>query len=178
MEQIQPVFGLTHSAETISAMLSLNTHDIDSRFPIQTVSTGLPFIMVPLTSLVAVKHATLRHDLYKKFIHLADANAIFFFCSETYDPSHQINARMFADELGVTEDPATGSANGCLAAYLTANQYFGTSMINIRVEQGYEIQRPSVLHLNAQKNETSYQILVGGQVIYVARGELYHNQEL
>ena len=52
---------------------------------------------------------------------------------------------MFAPGLGVSEDPATGSANGCLAGYLVEHRYFGTDYIDVQVEQGYEIGRPSLL---------------------------------
>jgi trans-2,3-dihydro-3-hydroxyanthranilate isomerase len=79
--------------------------------------------------------------------------------------------RVFADYFGVPEDPATGSANGCLAAYLVEYSYFGKESFNLRVEQGYEIGRPSLLLLKAQKNDGEIQVSVGGKVIMVARGE-------
>ncbi len=90
----------------------------------------------------------------------------------TFAANHQINARMFGDEYGVAEDPATGSANGCLAGYLVEHQYFGSREIDVRVEQGYEIARPSVLHLRARKNGEEIEVHVGGKVIPMARGEL------
>ncbi|GAC1457444.1 MAG: hypothetical protein NVS2B14_06760 [Chamaesiphon sp.] len=78
---------------------------------------------------------------------------------------------MFADYLGIPEDPATGSANGCLAGYLLQNSYFGESAINLRVEQGYEIGRPSLLLLKAYKNKEGISVSVGGKVVMVAQGE-------
>jgi trans-2,3-dihydro-3-hydroxyanthranilate isomerase len=78
---------------------------------------------------------------------------------------------VFADYLGVPEDPATGSANGCLAGYLVKYSYFGEEPINLRVEQGYEIGRPSLLLLKAQKKDGEIEVFVGGKVIMVARGE-------
>jgi trans-2,3-dihydro-3-hydroxyanthranilate isomerase len=77
---------------------------------------------------------------------------------------------VFADYLGIPEDPATGSANGCLAGYLVQNSYFGEAPINLRVEQGYEIGRPSLLLLKAQQNGGEIDVSVGGKVILVARG--------
>jgi trans-2,3-dihydro-3-hydroxyanthranilate isomerase len=79
--------------------------------------------------------------------------------------------RVFADYLGVPEDPATGSANGCLAGYLVHYSYFGEESINLRVEQGYEIGRPSLLLLKAQKERCRIEVFVGGKVIMVAKGE-------
>jgi len=83
-----------------------------------------------------------------------------------------LNVRFFADYLGVPEDPATGSANGCLAAYLVKHDYFNKNNINVRVEQGYEIGRRSLLLLRAEKKEGKYYVAVGGKVIMVAKGKL------
>ena len=85
---------------------------MDDRFPVQEVSTGLPFFIVPIKSLEAVKKAKLNQDEYYSFIEQTSAKAILFFCPEAYEKEHDLNARMFADYLGVPEDPATGSANG------------------------------------------------------------------
>ena len=79
--------------------------------------------------------------------------------------------RVFCDYVGIPEDPATGSANGCLAGYLVEHGYFGKNQIDIRVEQGYEIGRPSLLLLQAEKNNTGIDVNVGGKVILVAQGE-------
>ena len=77
----------------------------------------------------------------------------------------------FADSYGVPEDPATGSANGCLAGYLVKHRYFGKSQVNIRVEQGYEVGRPSLLFLRADEKEEGINVHVGGKVVKVANGE-------
>jgi trans-2,3-dihydro-3-hydroxyanthranilate isomerase len=100
------------------------------------------------------------------------AKEIFIFCPETHHPENQLCARMFAPALGITEDPATGSANGCLAGYLSHYRYFGSDQVNIRVEQGYEIDRPSLLLLKAEKIGDLIQVEVGGNVIKVAEGIL------
>jgi trans-2,3-dihydro-3-hydroxyanthranilate isomerase len=83
-----------------------------------------------------------------------------------------LNVRFFADYYGVPEDPATGSANGCLAGYLVKHRYFGKDQINIRVEQGYEIGRPSLLLLKAEGKEEKIDVHVGGTVVMIAKGEL------
>jgi trans-2,3-dihydro-3-hydroxyanthranilate isomerase len=79
---------------------------------------------------------------------------------------------MFANDLGVPEDPATGSAAGCLAAYLLEHSYLGTDAVDVRVEQGYEIGRPSLLYLKAERAGDEIMVDVGGKVQMVARGEL------
>lgn len=172
MKQIQPVFGQTRTAAEVASALNLQEADFDTRFPIQEVSTGLPFLLVPLKGLDAVKRARVNLDLLKGLIAPLDAKMIFVFSSETYHPENQFNARMFGDEYGVVEDPATGSANGCLAGYLVKHKYWGKSEIDIRVEQGYEIKRKSLLFLRATDDGNSIDVRVGGQVFLAARGEL------
>jgi trans-2,3-dihydro-3-hydroxyanthranilate isomerase len=76
---------------------------------------------------------------------------------------------VFAPHYGVLEDPATGSSNGCLAGYLTHYGDRDEDSIDLRVEQGYEMDRPSLLHLRADASGT---VEVGGKVVSVARGEL------
>jgi len=100
------------------------------------------------------------------------AKNILVFAPETYSTDNQLNARVFTDYLGIPEDPATGSANGCLAGYLVKYRYFGSPQVQVRVEQGYEMGRPSLLLLDAREENGSIHIRVGGRVILVAKGEL------
>lgn len=171
MKQIPPEFYQIFDPKQISTVLSLDKHDIDDRFPIQEVSTGLPFIIVPLKSLDAVKRASIARDPYYTLIKNTRAKALLVFCAEPYNNHHDLNVRVFVDYYGIPEDPATGSANGCLAGYLVKNSYFGKDHIDISVEQGYEIGRPSLLLLKAEK-KAEIDIWVGGKVILIARGKL------
>ncbi len=171
MQQKTPRFGPVFDRARIARVLSIDQTDIDSRLPIQEVSTGLPFIIVPLRRLAAVKKARTDRDAYFKLVKTTQAKGILLFCPETYEKENDLNARMFADWYDVPEDPATGSANGCLAAWLTKYRYFGTSTINIRVEQGYEIGRPSLLLLRTESVRRAIQVHVGGRVKLVAQGE-------
>lgn len=172
MKQIQPRFGQTRTPAQVAPLLGLAESDFDTRFPIQDVSTGLPFLLIPLRGMDAVRRARVNLSLLKEFIASLDAKMLFIFSPETYSADHQINARMFGDEFGVVEDPATGSANGCLAAYLVKYRYLGSNEINVQVEQGYEIKRPSILRLRASERDSVYDINVGGKVFMVAKGEL------
>ncbi|MFO8192439.1 MAG: PhzF family phenazine biosynthesis protein [Bacillota bacterium] len=174
MRQVPPRFGLTFSAREAAVALNVEQEEIDERFPIEEVSTGLPFIIVPLKTLAAVRRCRIDRVGYLQLIDRAEAKSIYVFAAETYQPNNDLNARMFDDFHGIAEDPATGSAAGCLAAYLVKNKYYGEQKVTVRVEQGYEIKRPSILLLEAEKEEKSGQIsiLVGGRVVTVARGEL------
>ena len=170
MRQINPEFGQRLTPADIAPVLGLDPTNIDERFPIEEVSTGLPFVVVPLKNLDAVRRATPIRDRYMALVERLDAKALFVFSAETYAAEHDLNARMFGDFYGVPEDPATGSANGCLAGYLVKHQYFGTANIDIQVEQGYEIKRPSLLYLQASQRAEGIEVNVGGKVIKVAEG--------
>jgi len=171
MKQIEPTFGQTIEPEQISQVLGINTGDINERFPIQEVSTGMFFIIVPLETLDAVKRAKIDKDKYFKLIENRQAKAILVFCPETYSKENDLNVRVFVDCYGIPEDPATGSGNGCLAGYLVKHRYFGKDQIDIRTEQGYEIGRPSLLYLRAKDTKGQIDISVGGKVVMVAQGE-------
>ncbi len=128
--------------------------------------------MVPLKTLDALKRARISRDRYFEFIKDTQAKTILIFCPETYKKENDLNVRFFADYYGVPEDPATGSGNGCLAGYLVKHRYFGKDRIDIRVEQGYEIGRPSLLLLKAEKKGEEIDVYVGGKVVMVAKGEI------
>ena len=176
MTQQQPQFGTVFKRKKIAKILSLLPDEIDNDFPIQEVSTGLPFIMVPLKTMKSVKRAQVKVKRFKKLLAetetMLGADALFVFCPHTEDPDNDIHARCFVHLHGIPEDPATGSANGNFAAYLVKHHYYGGTLIDIRVEQGYEIQRPSLLHLRASEDDGQFDIRVGGHVQLVARGEL------
>lgn len=172
MKQLHPIFGQVFDADSISQVLSLDASDIDDRFPLQDVSTGVPCIIVPLKKLEALKRARISRNKYYEFIREIQAKGLLIFCPETYNRENDLNVRFFADYYGVPEDPATGSANGCLAGYLVKHRYFGEDRINIRVEQGYEIGRPSLLLLKAEDREGKIDVHVGGKVVMIAKGEL------
>jgi trans-2,3-dihydro-3-hydroxyanthranilate isomerase len=82
------------------------------------------------------------------------------------------NVRLFVDLLGILECSATGSANGCLAGYLCQYKYFGKDKIDVRVEQGYEIMRPSLLRLKAERQKERINVHIGGHANLVATGKL------
>ena len=171
MRQNPPTFGQVLDPAAIAPVLNLDPSAIDDRTPIQEVSTGVPFIIVPLKNLAALQQCRVDRDRLEALVAPLQAKEIFVFCPETRHPDHQFSARMFAPLLGIAEDPATGSANGCFAAYLVQHEYLQTTAIAVQVEQGYEIGRPSLLLLKAAKQGDRIQVEVGGRVITTARGE-------
>lgn len=171
MQQKEPSVGQTFSPQTLATVLSLDATDIDNRFPVEEISTGLPHLIVPLKTLAALKRAKIEKTSYGNLIQQSWAKSVLVFCPETYSQQSGVSVRVFADYYGVPEDPATGSGNGCLAAYLVQHRYFGANTIDLRSEQGYEIGRPSLLFLRAEDQNGKIDVEVGGNVISVAKGE-------
>jgi len=171
MRQKPPTFHQIFEASALAPVLSLDMNEIDARFPIQEVSTGIPFIIVPLKTHESLKRIRVNREKYFELVENTESKEILVFCPETYASENDLSVRVFAEYLGIPEDPATGSANGCLAGYLVEHSYFGEKPVDVRVEQGYEIGRPSLLLLLAQRNEDTIEVLVGGKVVMVAKGE-------
>jgi trans-2,3-dihydro-3-hydroxyanthranilate isomerase len=172
MSQRPPEFGGVLDPASAAAALRLETRDVDDRFPVQQVSTGLPFLIVPLRSLAAVQRARLDHERYGALGETHGIQSLYFFSAQTLEAGNQIHARMFAEAFGVAEDAATGSAAGCLGGYLLQHRYFGSDSVEVRIEQGYEIRRPSLLRVRARERVERIEVTVGGKVVLVARGEL------
>lgn len=168
MRQRDPEFGATHARETIAAIGGISADDIRGDVPIQTVSTGLAFAIVPLKSLAAAKKLRLDSKLAEEYASKSGLRFFYWVAAETVDPKAQLHARMIFYN---GEDPATGSASGCCIAW--AVRY---GVVNrgerVMIEQGVEIARPSQLYVRADKNgDDVTNVRVGGSAVEVARGE-------
>ncbi len=174
MRHNPPVFRDTFDQALIAEAIGLTPEDFNPNFPVQLVSTGIPFIIVPLKSLAAIKKVQLDNAKVAAIRkQIPDLDGVLVFSPETYHAQNQLNVRVLFDGLiGEPEDAATGAANGCFAAYLSRHRYFGTDIVDCRVEQGYEINRRSLLLLKAHEIDGQVEVNVGGKVFLVARGEL------
>jgi trans-2,3-dihydro-3-hydroxyanthranilate isomerase len=171
MKQIEPRFGQTFQPEDLAPVLTLPETAFHDSLPIEEVSTGLPFLVVPLKSMEYLKQAFIQIGHYNKFLEKTSAKGVLIFCAPGYTDKQDFAVRVFVPCLGVPEDPATGSANGCLSGYLVEHGYPGQKRIETTVGQGYEIGRPSELFLQGEKIDGKIDVRVGGKVILVARGE-------
>ena len=169
MKQLNPVFGKTHSPKPIAEFLGLNVEDIDTDWPVQEVSTGVPFFMIPLKSKAAVVRTKLDKEKLIEYTKNTEAKWPLVFCRQPESQDNHLKVRMITT---FTEDPATGSANGCLAGYLAKYRYFGDSRVDVRVEQGAEIGRPSLLYLKSEDHGQRIDVYVGGKNAMVAQGQL------
>lgn len=172
MRQNPPVFGHRFDGSDLAQILNVEEEDIDTRFPAQEVSTGMAFVLVPMASLAAVERAWVNLDRLRAILGAHEAIAPAIFCAETLDSANDIHVRVLDDIYGAPEDPATGSANGCIAGYMIEHRYFGAERLALRSEQGYQIGRPSLLHLEAERAGSEILIRVGGRVEMVAQGQL------
>ncbi len=171
MKQNEPEFGPIHPAAVLAAVLNLPAAEVDPRFPVQEVSTGLGFFIVPLRDLDSLKKARIDRDRYFSLVRATPAKGILAFCPQGRETGEDLSVRVFVDWFGVPEDPATGSGNGCLAAWLVRHRFFGAPAIDLRSGQGHEIDRPSRLLLKAEETGARILVSVGGRSIAVARGE-------
>jgi trans-2,3-dihydro-3-hydroxyanthranilate isomerase len=178
MTQIDPTFGAQHDREAVARATGLRIQDFDDSLPIQTVSTGVPFTVTPLKSLGVI--ASLQVDLNRASEYLSQSAGKFFYfvTRETVDPDARLHSRMIFYN---GEDPATGSAAGCTAAWMVAN---GMAKPDERVllEQGLEMKRPSRIFVRAsfdgQRKGTHtdnriVNVRVGGHAVEIMRGEVF-----
>lgn len=160
--------------EVAKALGLSKTLILDQLFPLEIVSTGLPVLIVPLKSLTAVKSIEVNHSLILEVCSRWGVNGILAFSSMTVEENASVHARMFADPIGIPEDPATGSAGGALGAYLVKNGVVEVGpTTEVVIEQGYEIDRPSRILVQVfSDDDTIKSVKVGGQVVMVAEGKV------
>ena len=170
MKQASPKFGRRVEMNTVAHALGISASDLDPDLAIEEVSTGFPTLVVPLLSLAALKRIKINKEAYFTLINTAWAKVILAFSRQGYEESQHLSVRVFADYYGISEDAATGSSNGSLAAYLAHHGLFGSSTIDVNVGQGYEMGRPSTLTLHTELSNKEIQVYVGGHVIEVAEG--------
>jgi trans-2,3-dihydro-3-hydroxyanthranilate isomerase len=169
MTQRDPTFGAVLDRGEVARGIGLAPDDLDPALPVQTISTGLAFTIVPLRSLAAAQ--ALRVDLARADEYLARVKSrhVYFVARETVDPSARLHARMI---FYGGEDPATGSAAGCAASWMVAH---GVAKPDERVviEQGIEAGRPSRIHVRASGgNGNARHVRVGGTAVQVMAGEV------
>ncbi|MFX1474022.1 MAG: PhzF family phenazine biosynthesis protein [Promethearchaeota archaeon] len=159
----------------VAELLGLSKSDITTDYPIQYVSTGSNKLIVPLVSLAAVQRAQPDSQGILQGLEGLPSRNILIFCTETVNEDSDVHARFFAPEVGVVEDPATGSAAGPLAAYLEQHQVLSRRERGkpIVIEQGYEIRRPSQLVSEVIGDNEIKGVLVSGKVKLTAEGRFY-----
>lgn len=160
--------------ERLAAALSLPVDALKSGdWSPQIVSCGTPFLFVPLKDRAAVAAARARPDVWDEVFAGRATSEVFLFATEGERSGSDVHARMFAPSLGIAEDPATGSAAAALAGYLGSRDSRPSGTLHWVVEQGFEMGRPSILDVEADKeNGRVVRSRVGGSSVMMTSGEL------
>jgi len=170
MRQNDPTFGAIHDPSAVAHALGLGLDDLDPNLPIQTVSTGMPFCIVPLRSLEVATRLAIPQPLAQAY--LARSDAKFFHCvtRASAESGADWHARM---QFYSGEDPATGSASGCAIAYLVRHSLALSDQVVV-FEQGVEMHRPSRIYVQAAfAGDRVSNVRVAGRTIPIATGHLF-----
>ena len=169
MTQVNPEFGPRHDREAVVRACGLRDGDVDPSLPIQTISTGLPFTIVPLRGLDIIRNLSVDMKGSEEYLGRSGGKFFYFVSRETVDPAARLHARMIFYN---GEDPATGSAAGCAAAWMVANGVVEPEK-RVLIEQGVEMKRPSRIFVRASRQDDRVvNVRVGGNVVEVLRGEV------
>jgi trans-2,3-dihydro-3-hydroxyanthranilate isomerase len=179
MSQLLPTFGaVIPDPARAAAALSLSPAAVaGTGHPVQIVSCGVPFLFVPLTTRSAVDSVTINRGVLDSLLTAAKtpAHGVFVFTAQPGDARATVYSRMFAPEMGITEDPATGIASGPLGCYLVRHKIVrpekADGMISL---QGVKMGRPSHVHISiGVKNGDITSVRVGGEAVLAGEGTLY-----
>ncbi len=170
-----PEFGPEPPAlADIAAVLSLDASDLVERGPApRAVSCGVPFLFVSVRDRGAMGRVRLDHGTWERVLSSFWAPDLYVVTLDAELPGSDLRARMFPPALGIAEDPATGAAATALAGYLGGPGTIGTGTLRWVVEQGFEMGRPSMLEVEADKVDGEITaVRVGGAAVLVSEGEM------
>jgi trans-2,3-dihydro-3-hydroxyanthranilate isomerase len=170
MTQVDPTFGVQHDPAVVARATGLRVEDFDPSLPIQTVSTGVAFTIAPLKSLSVIQNLRVDADGASEYLERTGGKFLYFVSRETVDPAAGLHARMIFHN---GEDPATGSAAGCTAAWMVAHGVAQPEQ-RVLIEQGLEMQRPSRIFVRAsRRDDRVVNVRVGGNAVEVIRAEVF-----
>lgn len=175
MQQPIPQLGsIFEDRAVIAALLSLDESDLVADLPVQALSAGVPFLYVPVKSLDAMQRIRIRLDLWEAHLKDWEAPHIFVFSTETEANDATVHSRMFAPEMGISEDPATGAASGPLGVYLVEHGLVAADEVQqIISEQGIEMGRPSRIQIRVTVDKgTINAVYVGGYSQFIGSGHI------
>lgn len=168
-----PEFGPPPPAVSdLAALLGVEASDFMlGEYAPQAVSCGVPFLFIPVRDRAVLARIQVDNQRWASLLKNWWAKEFFVFAFDPELPGSDLRARMFAPALGIAEDPATGAAATALAGYLSARSRQPEGTLKWLVEQGFEMGRPSLLHVEADLRGGAVQaIRVGGESVLVTRG--------
>lgn len=169
MRQNDPEFGKAFSREEIARVIGISPDEIAAEWPIQSVSTGLPFTIVPFRNEQTLRTLKFAYAQAEEFLKQSGAKFLYFLFTERRSDRLEAQARMF---FYGGEDPATGSAAGCAASWMVRHG-IANSDEKVVIRQGIQIPRLSEMHVRAtREGERVSNVRVGGYAVEVLRGTL------
>ena len=169
MRQRDPEFGVTLSREKVAPVIGITADEIPPEWPVQIVSTGLPFAIVGIRSQKTLANLSFSHAQAAEFLKNTEAKFFYFLCPDRHQDRLKARARMF---FYGGEDPATGSAAGCAASWMVQHG-IANSDEQVMIRQGVEMGRPSEMYVRATKDgERVTNVRVGGYAVEVLRGTM------
>ena len=171
MQQPLPTFSPEFTDRQLAAeLLSLTAADLADT-PVQEVSTGVPFLFIPIKNMRAIKRIKFRTDIWEQ--KLKQYGQFFVFTLETTYPTSTVHSRMFGPSMNIAEDAASGAPSGPLGCYLVKYGLAQGNPAKITSEQGLEMGRPSYIHIEiGQANGAINFVGVGGECVYLGEGFL------
>ncbi len=167
MRQRDPEFGTPLSRDEVARVIEINVDEISSEWPIQPVSTGLTFTIVPFRNQQTLSDLKFTYAQAAEFLKSTGANFFYFLCPERREGRLEARARMF---FYGGEDPATGSAAGCAASWMVKHEV-AKSDEQVVIRQGIECRRPSEMYVQAtREGERVTNARVGGYAVEILRG--------
>lgn len=167
MRQRDPEFGAPFSRSDVARVIGIPVNEIHSKWPIQPVSTGFTFTIVPLRNRQTLSDLTFGYSQAAEFLRKTGANLFYFLCPERREGQLEAGARMF---FYGGEDPATGSAAGCAASWMVQHDV-AKSDEEVVIRQGVECRRPSEMHVRAtREGERITNVRVGGYAVEILSG--------
>jgi trans-2,3-dihydro-3-hydroxyanthranilate isomerase len=172
MTQNKPIFMSNHDPDQVMPLFGLTPQDLVSeRFPIQTVSTGTPQLMIPVKELGLLRSASLDIPAFIEYRAQSDFFSAHLFCLKGVTSSGDTFARHLDAPPDLLEDPFTGSANGGMAAYLWHHRMIDQP--TFIAEQGHWLNRPGQARVEVVGSREDIQsVKVGGQAVTVVRGDI------
>ncbi|HJW37122.1 MAG TPA: PhzF family phenazine biosynthesis protein [Candidatus Udaeobacter sp.] len=167
MRQRDPEFGTALSREEVARVIEIAVDEIASEWPLQPVSTGLTFTIVPFRNRQTLSDLKFSYAQASEFLKSSGANFFYFLCPEWCEGRLEARARMF---FYGGEDPATGSAAGCAASWMVQHEV-AKSDEQVVIRQGIECRRPSEMYVRAtRERERVTNVRVGGYAVEILRG--------
>jgi len=170
MRQRDPEFGVAFSREEVARVIGIAADEIPSEWPVQIVSTGLPFAIVGIRNQETLANLNFSHAQAAEFLKNTEAKFFYFLCPQRREKNRlEARARMF---FYGGEDPATGSAAGCAASWMVQHG-IANSDEQVLIRQGVEIRRPSEMYVRAARDgQRVTNVRVGGYAVEVLRGRV------